>query len=81
MARDKILQAVLSGKHDNNIRFDDLCNVLLQSGFKERTKGGHYIYKREGIAERINLQPIGNMAKSYQVRQVRTILNKYSLGG
>jgi len=79
MTKDKILQAVLSGKQDNNIRFDDLCNILLQLGFNERIKGSHYIYKRVGIPERINLQSIGNMAKSYQVRQVRTIINKYGL--
>jgi len=79
MAQNKILIAVLSGKQDNNIRFNDLCSVLSQLGFKERTKGGHFIYKRADIPERINLQPIGNMAKSYQVRQIRTIINKYNL--
>jgi predicted RNA binding protein YcfA (HicA-like mRNA interferase family) len=65
---NKILQSVLSGRQDNNIRFDDLRKLLLQTGFNERIKGDHFIYKRAGVPERINIQPDGNMAKGYQVR-------------
>jgi len=28
----------------------------------------------------LNLQPIGSLAKAYQVRQVRTVILKYKLG-
>ena len=77
---DKILQAVLSGKQDRNIRFDDLRRIMLKLGFKERIKGDHFIYKRKNFPERINIQPDGNMAKSYQVRQIRNLIRKYNLG-
>lgn len=45
-----------------------------------RVKGNHHILTKEGVAEIINLQPIGRMAKPYQVKQVRGILTKYRLG-
>ena len=76
---DKILKAILSGKQDKNIRFEDLRKALLQLGFSERIKGGHFIYKRSEVPERINIQPIGNMAKGYQVRQIRVIILKHNL--
>ena len=50
-------------------------------GFIERTRGSHYIFRKEGIIEKINLQRDGVHAKAYQVRQVRDIILKYNLGG
>jgi len=76
---EKILNSILLGRQDKNIRFDDLRKILMQLGFKERIKGDHFIYKYHGIPERVNIQPDGNMAKGYQVRQIRTILMKYEL--
>jgi len=76
---DKLRGKILDGKSDANINFDDLRNLLLNMGFVERIKGGHHSYRKEGIAEKPNLQRDGNKAKSYQVRQVREILKKYSL--
>ena len=78
---EKTLQTVLSGRQDKNIRFNDLRNLVLKLRFKERIKGDHFIYKRKDIPERINIQPDGNMAKSYQVRQIRNLIIKYKLGG
>jgi len=78
---EKILQKTMSGVSDSNIRFSDLCNILEALGFILRTKGGHFIYYKDGIEEIINLQPLGNKAKDYQVRQVRNIILKYKLGG
>ena len=78
---DKILESVLCGQQDNNIKFDDFRKLILKLGFKERIKGDHFIYKIRGLPERINIQPYGNMAKSYQVRQIRNIIIKYNLGG
>jgi predicted RNA binding protein YcfA (HicA-like mRNA interferase family) len=76
----KTLDFVLSARHDKNIRFDDLRTLLIQLGFYERIRGDHFIYKKSGMPERINIQPNGNMAKNYQVRQIRNIIKKYSLG-
>jgi hypothetical protein len=46
-----------------------------------RVKGSHHIFRKEMIIEKINLQRDGNMAKAYQVKQVRNIIVKYKLGG
>jgi len=70
---------VMSGKSDNNIRFNDFRNLILSYGFRERIRGDHYIYKRDDIIERIVIQPLGNKSKAYQVKQVRMLLEKYRL--
>jgi len=70
---------VMSGKSDNNIHFTDFRNLILSYGFRERIKGDHFIYKRDDIVERIVIQPKGNKAKPYQVKQVRNLFDKYSL--
>jgi len=75
----KLLERVLSGRADANIHFDDLRNLLAQFGFKERSRGGHHVFVRDGVVELINLQREGHMAKPYQVRQVRVVITKYGL--
>jgi hypothetical protein len=70
---DKILDKVMSGRSDANVRFDDLCHLLLMLGFIERrTDGSHAIFQ-DG-SRFVNLQNIGGMVKKYQVRRVREIL-------
>ena len=78
---EKLLKLILSGKQDKNIKFTDLQTILFQLSFDERVKGDHFIYKRKDLPERINIQPDGNMAKAYQVRQVRDLIRKYNLEG
>ena len=78
---EKLLLSILSGTQDNNIRFKDLQNLLNSFNFHVRIKGDHFIYIREDIDEILNIQPKGNMAKPYQVKQVRNIIVKYKLGG
>jgi hypothetical protein len=76
----KILQKVLSGLADRNIRFQDLKKLLSHLGFSERIKGDHHIFYKEGVEDIINLQPLGDgKAKAYQVKQVRGIIFKYKL--
>lgn len=70
---------IMSGNSDNNIRFTDFRNLILSFGFRERIKGDHFIYKRNDIPERINIQPNGNKAKAYQVKQIRMLFEKYGL--
>ncbi|WP_123101700.1 type II toxin-antitoxin system HicA family toxin [Acidithiobacillus sulfuriphilus] len=77
---EKIQTAVLSGRSDANIAFADLLSLLGGLGFLLRVKGDHHVLTKEGVAEIINLQPIGRMVKPYQVKQVRGILTKYRLG-
>lgn len=78
---EKLLLSILSGTQDKSILFADLQNVLDRLGFQCRIKGDHFIYTRDGVEEIINLQPAGNKAKPYQVKQVRNIILKYRLGG
>jgi predicted RNA binding protein YcfA (HicA-like mRNA interferase family) len=77
---NKIINEILSGLKDNNIKFTDLRNVILNLGFYERIKGDHYIYTKTDIIEIINIQPRHDgKAKNYQVKQIRNIILKYKL--
>lgn len=78
---EKLLLPILSGTRDRNILFADLQMVLDRLGFQCRIMGDHFIYTKDGVEEIINLQPVGNKAKPYQVKQVRNIILKYQLGG
>ena len=78
---EKLLIAVLSGRRDSNIAFSDLQKLLEVLGFSVRIKGDHFIYYQDGIEEMLNIQPDGNKAKPYQIKQVRNIILKYKLGG
>ena len=76
----KLLEKILTGRADANIPFDGLCHLLKRLGFAERIKGSHHIFDQIGIEEILNLQPLGGVAKPYQVRQVRGVIVKYKLG-
>jgi len=78
--REKLLIQIRDGRNDANVAFEDLCNLLLHLGFELRTRGSHHVFRKTGIAEKINLQRDGNKAKPYQVRQVRNVILKYRLG-
>ena len=74
-----VLDRILQGTSDANIRFNDLRRLLSDLGFQERIRGSHHIFTREGVREILNLQPKGAMAKPYQVRQVRAVIVNYRL--
>lgn len=78
---DRVLDQVLRGASDSNIRFSDLRGLLLRLGFNERIKGSHHILWKDGVEEILNVQPKGSKAKPYQVKQVRHVILKYGLGG
>jgi hypothetical protein len=75
----KILDRVLRGTSDANIRFDDLLALLVHLGFVERVRGDHHIFTRDDVPEILNLQPRGSQAKAYQVKQVRGIIVTHRL--
>ena len=54
-----------------------LQKILVLLGFRCRVRGDHFIYSKEGVDEIINIQPNGNKAKAYQVKQVRMLILKY----
>jgi hypothetical protein len=70
---------ILQGKSDANVDFDDLCRLLLDLGFEQRTRGSHHVFRKRGVRELINLQRDGSKAKVYQVRQVRQVILRYGL--
>jgi hypothetical protein len=74
----KLLNKVLSGLSDKNLRFSDVIKLLSDFGFSKRIKGDHHIFFRDDVEEIINLQPLKDgKAKPYQVKQVRMIILKY----
>ncbi len=78
--QEKLLLQILTGQSDANINFQDLVSLMQRLGFDKRVSGGHHIFRKEGVLEKVNLQKEGNKAKPYQVRQVRNIILKYKLG-
>jgi hypothetical protein len=75
-----VLEIVLTGLSDKNIRFSDIRTLIAGLGFVERLKGDHHIFTKEGITEIINIQPLKDgKAKAYQVKQMRNIILKYKL--
>jgi len=77
--RKRVLLQVLQGTADANIRFEDLRSLLGALGFAERISGDHHIFSKPGVAEILNLQPRGSLAKPYQVKQVRAVIVRYKL--
>lgn len=51
----KLLQRILTGTSDNNIKFVELRQLLKKLGFDERIKGDHYIFTKDNVEEIINL--------------------------
>ncbi len=78
---ERLLQTILRGRSDANIRFSDLQALMEYLGFEVRIRGSHHLFDKEGIVEIVNLQRRGGHAKPYQVRQVRQLILKYRLGG
>lgn len=79
VAVQKIMQSIMSGTQDRNIKFIDLQKLLSAFGYECRIRGDHFIYSKDGIDEIINIQPDGNKAKAYQVKQIRNIILKYRM--
>jgi hypothetical protein len=79
MSVEKIIEKLLRGESDANVRFEELTHLLETKGFRMRISSNHHIFTRAGVRERINLQREGSKAKPYQVRQVRKILAQYKL--
>ena len=77
---ERLLQTILGGRSDANIRFSEIRVLMRSLGFDERIRGSHHIYRMAGVDEKVNLQRDNGNAKPYQVRQLRRILLKHQLG-
>jgi HicA toxin of bacterial toxin-antitoxin, len=66
-----------------NIRFRDLCRLLVHLGYVlDRQRGSHHIYRHPSRLDLplVNLQEGGgSKAKPYQVRQVLGIIETHGL--
>ncbi|MFH1742090.1 MAG: type II toxin-antitoxin system HicA family toxin [bacterium] len=76
----KTLEQILRATSDANISFAGMCVLLRALGFEERVRGDHHIFTHVGIAEILNIQPRGALAKPYQVKQVRSVILEYGFG-
>ena len=76
---EKLYRHILMRQSDSNVPFDGLCALLERLGFEKRVKGDHHIFSAIAVEEIINLQPKGNSAKPYQVKQVRNVILRYEL--
>ena len=63
-----------------NVAFADLIRLLLALGFREiGGRGSHRVFARAGVSELVNLQEEAGQAKTYQVRQVASLIRRYDL--
>lgn len=78
MKKQKLLAKVLAGS--KNVSFDEMTGLVEAFGFRlSRISGSHHIFVRDGVTELVNLQEVGGMAKSYQIRQFLKIVERYNL--
>lgn len=77
----KIYNAVVSGKSDNNINFNDFVNLIYALGFEFKGQvGSHRGYYHPLAHTRISVQPTKDgKAKPYQVKQLRDIIRLHNL--
>jgi len=63
-----------------NVRYNDFETLIKAYGFRRtRGNGSHEIYRRKDIMEIVNIQNDNGKAKSYQVKQFLSLIEKYNL--
>ena len=68
----------MSGQSDNNIKFKDFYNLIIDLGFKVRNNGSSHFNCKHQNGAFIGIQPKHDgKAKPYQVQQLRNLLNTY----
>ena len=78
MKSKRLLQKAIS--NPENIRFTEVISLAEAFGFKlSRVKGSRHIFIHHQIRELLNFQNVSGMAKSYQVKQLQKIVEKYNL--
>ena len=78
MNKKKLLQKLM--KRSENIRFAEAVTCAEAFGFSlARVNGSHHIYIHPDIPELINLQNVKGKVKSYQVKQLLSIIERYNL--
>ena len=74
----KVLEKVLAGSKD--IRFNEAVALAEGFGFHlSRVSGSHHIFVHPQVRELVNLQDVNGKAKSYQIRQLLELVERYDL--
>jgi predicted RNA binding protein YcfA (HicA-like mRNA interferase family) len=78
MKAGKTWTRILAGRRD--IRFRDFEQLLVAFGFEfDRQSGSHRIYRHPTLRLRMNIQPEGGKAKTYQIRQLLDLVETNGL--
>ena len=48
---ERLVQTILRGRSDANIRFNDLRALMQYLGFAERVRGSHHLFDKEGVVK------------------------------
>lgn len=63
-----------------NVSFSDLVNLLKGFGFRElRIRGSHHVHSHPFVPRVVPLQPQHGQAKSYQIREILRLIDRYNL--
>ncbi len=78
MKKLKLLQRLLINQ--KNVKFNDAVSCAEAFGFRlDRINGSHHIFVHDKISELVNLQNVKGKAKSYQIKQLLQLVEKYNL--
>jgi predicted RNA binding protein YcfA (HicA-like mRNA interferase family) len=78
MKKLKLLQKILANQ--KNVKFADAALLANAFGFQlNRVNGSHHIFVHLEIPELVNLQNVKGNAKSYQIKQLLQLIEKYNL--
>ncbi len=78
MKKLKLLQRLLISQ--KNVKFNDAVACAEAFSFRlDRINGSHHIFVHDKIAELVNLQNVKGKAKSYQIKQLLQLVEKYNL--
>lgn len=78
MKKLKLLQRLLTNQ--KNVKFNDAVSCAEAFGFRlDRINGSHHIFVHDKIPELVNLQNVKGKAKSYQIKQLLQLVEKYNL--
>lgn len=79
--RKKLYDKIMSSKQDNNIGYDEICNLLKHMGFACRQKGtSHIVFSKSQYEDILNFQNKNGKCKAYQVEQIRRFFRKENIG-
>lgn len=78
MKKLKLLRRLLINQ--KNVKFNDAVSCAEAFGFRlDRINGSHHIFAHDKISELVNLQNVKGKAKSYQIKQLLQLVEKYNL--